>query len=199
MNFTIDLGKIWGLGSNLIRYNDKGQALSVGEVSYTKQGTPFKSPFNSGGLDSTRTSHLGTPVVSDLKLEVYDSFLSPRLSIGIDTVILEVTQTKNIVTTPVVGRPGTIKEYISDGDYQIKIRGVLVDQTGFPEAQVKTLVKILKEPKMVKPISDYLRLFDIENLVVMGYSFFQKEGLKNAQFFEIDCLSDLPENLIIDA
>lgn len=199
MPFTIDLGKIY-FGRSLIRYNGSQPTLEQPNITYPKQPSPAtpNTFLNSGSPDSQRTSYLGTPVISDLTLEVYDNILNPTERFNIETVIIEVSQTKNIITTPIVGRNGTIKEYVADGDYQITIRGAVVEQYGFyPEKQVRELINILTAPKVIKPISDYLRLFDIHAIVVTGFTFAQREGYKNVQFFEINALSD-QDNDIVD-
>jgi len=45
-------------------------------------------------------------------------------------------------------------------------------------------------------VSDYLRIFNIYNMVVVGYSFVQQAGYQNMQMFEIAAVSDDPEELI---
>jgi hypothetical protein len=163
----------------------------------TKTSKVFK--LGTGALDSQRLSYLGTPIVSDLELSAYRPLQDPY-RFKIDAVIIEVSQTKNIVTTAVTNRSGTIKEYIADGDYDIRIRGAIVDTSGaFPEAEIRKLIQLLQLPQVITPTSDYLRLFDIHQMVVTSFSFSQREGVQNVQYFEISALSDTPEQLIIDA
>ncbi len=197
-NFNIVLDA-FGLGNvRAIRYDGKGTELTTGVGGY--QAAPQKANFslNSGAINNQRTSYLGTPVVSDLVLESFNTPLAAPDTVRFDMVLIEVSQTKNIVTTGVVGRNGTIKEYICDGDYEIKIRGAVVSQNAYPEEAVRNFIKILLVPKEIKVISDFLRLFNIYNIVITDYTFGQKEGFKNLQFFEITALSDAPENLIKD-
>jgi len=147
----------------------------------------------SGG--PARKSALGTPVFSDLKLSDGEDELT------METLLIDVSMRKNIVTTTVQGRPGTVKEYISGGDYQVRLRGSIV-RTGkleYPYAEVRTLLKLLSQPVVLEAVGEYLRLFDVYSLVVSDYNFAQNEGRQNTQTFEINCISDQPEELIEDA
>lgn len=107
----------------------------------------------------------------------------------IDTVILIVSQTKNIVTTSIQGQAGTIKEYVSDGDYVIKVSGGLFGDE-YPEEDFNTLIKILNAPIALDVKSDYLELFGIDKIVITDYNTPQEKGVQNAQYFEITALSD---------
>ncbi len=144
---------------------------------------------------SLRTSNLlGAPVKGSLTFPM-DSYFDldgnqvnfSRLEI--DTVILIVSQTKNIVTTTIQGGKGSVKEYISDGDYVIRISGGLFGDE-YPEEDFNTLLKILKAPIALEVKSDYLEYFGIDEIVVTHKSLPQERGLENAQYFEIDALSD---------
>ena len=46
----------------------------------------------------------------------------------ISTVLMQVSQEKRIVKTPIQGRDGTIKQYIGLGDYKIKCTGIIAAQ-----------------------------------------------------------------------
>lgn len=144
---------------------------------------------------SLRTSNLlGVPIKGSLTFP-FDSYFDldgrevsfSRLEI--DTVILIVSQTKNIVTTSIQGQAGTIKEYVSDGDYNIRISGGLFGDS-YPEEDFNNLLKILKAPIALNVKSDYLELFGIDKIVITDYSTPQERGLENAQYFEINALSD---------
>lgn len=153
--------------------------------------------------DAQRTSMLGTPVWSNLEIKPfrYDTIEGETIEIKngivIDTVLMSVSQSKNIVTTPIQGRNGTVKEYISDGDYQIDISGMIVSEDRkYPESEVNELVQILKSPVAINMISEFLNWFDIHDVVVESFTFPQTEGVRNAQTFTISCISDTPVELI---
>lgn len=153
--------------------------------------------LNTGADDSARLSMLGTPVFSDLWLKENDT--DPGLII--DTVLFDVNQTRNIVTTAIQGRDGTVKEYVSDGDYQITVRGFLVEAGpyDYPTAQVRELLRLCKVKAAIQVISPFLQLFQVYDAVITDYRLPQLEGFQNMQPFELTCISDVPLELIEDA
>jgi hypothetical protein len=151
-----------------------------------------------------QASMLGTPIFSNLIIEdgsyQEDGKTTPTTfkGITIDTVLFDISQTKNIVKTPIQGRNGTVKEYISDGDYDINIRGILVSKENtYPEEEVNTLITICKVPAALKVASEFMQLFSIHSLVIESYDFYQIEGNRNMQGFNLRCLSDEPVELKI--
>lgn len=152
--------------------------------------------FQTLGGDESPTSLLGTPVFCQLKL----SDINDENLITIDTVLIDISQTKNIVKTIVQGRKGTVKEYISLGDYQVTIRGAIVgkDMWKYPQSDVALLKRILEIEKEIKCISEYLQIFGIYNLAVESYRFPQREGFQNMQLFEITASQDEPIELKVE-
>ncbi|MCP4503693.1 MAG: hypothetical protein GY822_27510 [Deltaproteobacteria bacterium] len=156
------------------------------------------------------TSYLGTPVFSNLFFGEdeetggsYRSLEGEQIDwepIEINTVLFSVNQQKNIVRTPIQGRNGTVKEYISDGDFDITIRGLIVspDAETYPKEDVLKLVKILKVQDNLPIASRFLNeYFDITNIVVASYSLPENEGFQNVQAFEINAYSDEPVEISI--
>ena len=130
-----------------------------------------------------------------------------RYSLLFQEVIISVTQERNIVTTPLQGRDGTIKEYISNGDYGITLDIALTDYEGepseqadeefllpkqdYPLNQLETLRKLLTTPEAVEVESDFLYAFGIKSAVVTSFSL-QQETHSNRQSVQIQMLSDEP-------
>lgn len=139
-------------------------------------------------------SMLGTPVFADLILQ---NDKKGSLKLQMLWALVEVNMQKNIVKTAVQGRDGTVKEYVSDGDYQVTIRGGLFSpfSYAYPKDDMQTLMSLLKLNTPLTVISEYLLQFNIYELVVEDYSFAQKEGVQNVQLFEIKTVSDFPIEL----
>jgi hypothetical protein len=171
----------------------EGDGLTAPNVSYAVETADVAAHLHGGSKDSNLLSWMGTPIFADLRFERVNA--DP---LQLDTVLIDVSQTKNIVTTAVQGRNGTIKEYVSDGDYVINIKGAITtpQSSAYPTGAVRDLLTILKQPAALSIISDYLRIFDIYQIVVTDYRFSQSEGFTNVQFFEINCISDTPDYLI---
>lgn len=156
--------------------------------------------------DTDQKSYLGTPVFSNLIFEpdpatgqtgVYTDIKGIDQTfqgLRIDTVLFNVRQTKNIVKTPVQGFNGTVKEYTSDGDYEVEIAGSIVSQNPdqYPEEDVKKLLDILGIPEPLEVTSEFLAYLGITSLVVESFTINQEAGYRNIQPFTITALSDRP-------
>ena len=151
---------------------------------------------------SVKSAMLGTNVVDQLtiKLEV-DTVVGASQSdstyIKLDAVTMVVTQSKNIVKTPIQGRNGTIKEYISDGDFDITIKGVITSTLSgrSPAEDIDNLVNLMSVPNEIVLVSDFLALFKIQYVVVESYNVSQIEGYTNQVGIDIKLISDEPIEL----
>lgn len=122
-------------------------------------------------------------------------------SLNVEDVLVTVMNTKNIVKTTLQGRNGTVKEYISDGDFQIKIEGRVYGKgiNNYPQDQVQKLIGLAAVPEALKVTSAFLKLFNIENIVIESYNIDQMEGTRNVQPFIFNCVSDYPLILLKNA
>lgn len=116
----------------------------------------------------------------------------PQLDLGI--ALIDINQSKNIVMTSIQGRNGTIKEYVSDGDYVLNIKGVLVGfgQDVYPEDEVRQLRDFLNAPVSIQVSSTILNRWNITDIVVSNFTIRQEEGQRNVVPFEINALSETP-------
>lgn len=134
---------------------------------------------------------LGRTVLTDMVVKVPDEGL-----LLINDVTVNVSLQKEVVKTALVGRAGTIKEYITDGDYQLSMsvgivatdeNGEIIDQ--YPERAIAQLREILERPEALEVSSAFLDLFGITHMVVTGFSAKQMTH-SNRQVIEITALSD---------
>lgn len=143
-------------------------------------------------METVGVSVLGTPVYDNLTIDTDGE------NLRIDTVLITVSQTKNIVKTAIQGLAGTVKEYISDGDYIIKINGIIAGEgLEYPTDDVNTLIEILKRAEKVRVTSKFLQLFGIDDIVIESYEMKQDEFI-NMQSFEITAVSDKPIELLLN-
>ena len=119
----------------------------------------------------------------------------------IQLVLVTVGNVKNIVKTTLQGRNGTVKEYISDGDYAIKIEGKIFGNgpNNYPQDDVQALQKICLAPQSINIINSHLNMFNIEDIVIESYNIDQQEGMRNCQPFVLNCVSDTPLILLKNA
>lgn len=112
----------------------------------------------------------------------------------LDNCIIEVTQEKNIIKTEVINFPGTVKEYISDSDYKIVIRGFVATKHPdlYPITSTQLLQSYLEAPISLTIANSFLNdIFKINDIVVESYTMNQQQGMRNVQYFQINCVSDV--------
>jgi hypothetical protein len=144
-----------------------------------------------------KTSELGTPVYSNLVIasgnytDIYGNVINYP-SIEVDTVLFNINSSRTIIKTPIQGLDGTVKEYISDGDSIINIKGIIQGANGvYPFDEVDALISICNAKCALTIVSDYLAALGITNIVIESYSLPQDMGSQSQQVFELNCLSDV--------
>lgn len=186
--------------------------LSAGIVPVTDRLLPryFVTPEPSD--ETSYKSYFGTPVYSPLEfLKTSGTSLDNSRGVGeangnsqvilrVDTVLMTVNQTRNIVKTPIAGRNGTVKEYISDGDFLIDIQGAIVSPflNVFPKEEVSLFIELMGLPKSIPVACEFLQLFGIDSIAVDVWDIAQKLGSRNEVPFRITALSDLAEEIILN-
>ncbi len=186
------------------KYIVKGIATKVLSTEIYRAGVEAAN-LRGGGVERDKPlykSKLGTGVMADITFPAFDytiddvTFSVPEVKLY--TMLLVVDSGKNIVKTPIQGLNGTIKEYISDADDSVTMKGKIVGRNGVhPFEEVKALHKLLKAPVAVKVISKWLQNLDIDTLVVESFNVPQEEGRYSYQSFEITFSTDFPIELNI--
>lgn len=181
-----------------------GRQLQQGEdADYNpeikKTGTPdMHNNFAVGDLltpgarGKQPVSKLGTPVFADVIL--FRDGEDETTGVQLVWVLCTVDQPKNIAKTQILGKDGSDKEYMSEGDYNVTLRGAIsrTFESNYPREEMERLIQLLKEKKSLNVTSKYLMQFGIYMLAVEGYTFSQEAGKQNLQRFEIRCSSDRP-------
>lgn len=151
------------------------------------QDREYFTRINAG--EKAATSLLGTPVFAEVELKENKA---GGLSVNLQWVIVTIDMQKNIVKTVIQGRNGSVKEYISDGDYNVLIQGGIFSEnpSKFPVDETQVLLSLCKLPESLKFNSSYISMFDIDELVVESFNFRQESGFQNIHLFELRCISD---------
>lgn len=111
-----------------------------------------------------------------------------------------VSRQNTIVSTPLVGRTGSVKEYVQAEDWKVDI-SVSIDgeQREYPSQKVQEILRFFEGsenfPYTVQ--SDYLELFNINQLVVESKNL-QQTTHASRQEFSLSCVSDTPYEMIAD-
>jgi hypothetical protein len=143
----------------------------------------------------TATTYLGTPVFSSFVFsEVQEEGLT---ELDLQTVLISVDKTKNVIETPVQNRAGSVKEYISDGDYRINLSGALVskERTVAPVEDAELLDRFCSLGQALEVGSTFLQIFDVLSVVVLDYTISERRGTRNTYDFKINMVSDNPIEL----
>ncbi len=186
----------WGKHLLQPKFFIPGKPLESNSSQFPTANTPEDSVrMNSASEDCELTSMFGTPVWADVIIK--DNVVNGR-QLQLLWVLVTVSMRKHIVETIVQGRPGTVKEYVCDGDYEITMEGGLFDQNPnrYPVEDMNTLVYLMKLAEALPVTSEYLQMFGIHNVVVVGFDFRQQPGSQNVQLFSIKALSDEPIELV---
>lgn len=143
------------------------------------------------------SKQFNTPVFSDITFSG-GSYIDENNNqitfdgLTIQLALISVINQKNIIETTLQGRSGTVKEYISDGDYQVKIVGKIYGPgaNSYPQDDVQRLIKICEAPQAITVTSAFLKMFNVSSVVIRSRTIDQQEAIRNYQEFELYCLSD---------
>lgn len=120
----------------------------------------------------------------------------------INDATVNISREKRITRTSLAGLDGTIKEYISNGDYDIDITVgiVAVDASGaitdeYPEEGIKKIKAFLDRNEAIEVWSKFFELFGISRMVVTRFSLVQ-ETESNRQTINIHALSDTDYTIV---
>ena len=184
-------GRVNVVPYRLPKENELGQARNPNVPENDQFGQQLAPDFEGTGL-------LGLPVFSQV------NFLAPAgwVQLHLNDPIVEISRAKKIVTTEIEGRNGTVKEFISSGDYAVSIKGILAsdpmkgtEARRYPTAQVQALKELIDLPQALPVTGRLFKLFGIHNLVIMDHAWPAVPGYTNLQAFELRCLSDSPIEL----
>lgn len=147
-------------------------------------GNGFPKNYTKIGI-SDATSYIGVPFFMDVVIDGHRLQNEPKITI---------LKQKTIVSTAIVGSQslGTVKEFISAGDYKITIEGVITDpkKKSYPQSEVESLVKVVKKREAVEFGNQIAELLGIYAVVVKGYGFGKDTGKSYSQSYKIDLISD---------
>lgn len=158
----------------------------------------------------TRTSWMGTPIVMPLaflggkniksfddKGEIiaasYDRFDLPGAT------LIDFAREKKIIETQLSTGYGTVKELYAFGDWDIRIRGLCLNEPGVRSAQAQKKA-LLEFERVAESIRVAGQVFDdtlVFNIVIKRLVLREVEGQPNTIPYELECVSDEPIELTL--
>lgn len=181
-------------------FNIKGVRFAIPTVAgNAEQPSDFTGLQTLSKPQAKALSFLGTPIYEQITFQIPESAGSFRAYTLPDWPLIDVSAAKNIIKTPLKGRNGTVKEYINIDDYQVTIRGILInyDSEAYPEDLVNELHQLFVINAEMQVITPLLNLLDVHNLVITDLKLPEVEGYNNIQPYIIQAISDEPVELII--
>lgn len=175
-------------------YNFKSAQVNSDKPAWANRGEEFPtSNLTMPIAYQTRDSDywLGRYALTDITFETPQG---EQLVINDATV--SISKPKIIKKTVLVGLKGSIKEYITDGDYEIKLsvgivavnaKGEIVDE--YPEDGLRKVREVLDINEALKVSSLFFDIHDIHKLVVTNFAEKQMT-YSNRQVIEITAISD---------
>jgi hypothetical protein len=142
--------------------------------------------------DSIGNSVLGTAVFETLAFRINDELIEFE-----DAPLIDVTLSKHIIKSKIANRNGTVKEWIAEGDYMVRVRGLMANHDGedLPYDKIERLHKVVKLNEAIKVESTLLNRMGIFNLVITKAFYPANEQLSNIQPYVLECISDEPIEL----
>jgi hypothetical protein len=150
------------------------------------------------GVQYRAINSMGSEVFMPVWLSEHDRNATEYL---LPNTVMSITSRKNIVTTPLVNRDGSVKEEISLGDWEIQIRGVLIGRyNNYPEAEKQIMVEWYKRRKAfnIQNVRTAICLDKNEKVVITELKFPEIRGFENTQPYEMRLLSDLEFSLYVE-
>ena len=116
----------------------------------------------------------------------------------LDSAILTLSRTKNIVKTIVQGRDTSVKEFINNGDWLIEVSGILCEKTWkYPINKTKEFNRWMEKNQALKVNHEILTELGIYQIVIDDYSL-PKTPHINCQPYRFTASSDTPLPLLVD-
>ncbi len=142
-------------------------------------------------------SNLGTPVYDQIifpsgKYTDSEGFEVEYPSVKLDNCLVTVQLQRNIALTNIVGRKGTVKEFISNGDYEITFTGRITAPWQFqPKDAISELNLLFLVEQEISVNSIYLNeIFAITDIVIIGKpTITQVEGSRNTVDYTFQAIS----------
>lgn len=128
-------------------------------------------------------------------------FMYKGKEVEIDCALVSVTDRKNIIETPLVGRKGSVKELINLSDYQISITGALIGNNGeWPEEKLEKINELynINEAIELKCALTDVFLEENDRVVIQELNIPGMNQTEHVQVVEIRCVTDRAFELIIN-
>jgi hypothetical protein len=183
---------VYAAGVGILRAREATRGGPDKQIYLGKTGTPNQPD------EPIASSVLGTPVFDNLIIQAgkyTDSVLGAQsyVALRLDSAIITLSQTDNVVLTSIAGRDGEVIEYVSKMSFRINVKaGIFGTGNQRPKSDIETLAVILKSNDVLKVQSGFLSEWNISELVILNKNIPQIPGGYNYQIFEFNAIENVP-------
>lgn len=142
----------------------------------------------------TSSNLSGMPLFMPLKFQSTDGL--PELLL--ESAVVEVNRTKNIISTVIQGRDTSVDEFINNGDWNISVSGMLCEnEASYPLEQLKAFQRYMELNKSIKIEHEAMNALGIFEIVVLSEQPIAKTPHINIQTYSFTAKATKPLPLII--
>jgi|GEM_PF-1804103 len=135
------------------------------------------------------------PIFLPLVLESIESTSNDLL---LESAIVELSRTKNIISTQVQGRDTSVDEFINNGEHQITVSGFLASKEGgYPQSKYTELRKFLDYKQPIQVVHKVLNITSIYEIVILDENI-PRTQFTNIQPYSFTAKKSEPIELIIE-
>ena len=135
---------------------------------------------------------LGLPIFQAVTLT--DPQEATGAQLYLNDCLVDINLPRQVVKTPRVGADGTVKEFVSNGDYQISIKGLFINGANpdqLPERQLRNAIRWFRKGRALGVTGKIFDIFGIHNIVIEDVRFPQIPTFIGMRPFELSCVSDI--------
>jgi hypothetical protein len=135
--------------ADLYRYQFGGKPYVIGEQQKSAEPSPFV--INGENIELSQVSgsaltaeYLGKEIWLPIKFTGLDAAVFGASELLLPYAVIKISSSKTIIRTPMAERRGSVKEYFSAEDFQITIKGFVIDEAQriWPEKELLILKKL---------------------------------------------------------
>lgn len=202
MNYNILNVNLSTLGQNLgLNYNQLIKYRHENPVKYNEALDLSDTVWSDKGIGYKKGQVFGLPILNRYAILSYvDPASGTKTELLLETIIISVERSHNIVKNSVVGVEGTLKEYVSAGDYIIDMTGSLIgaNAANYDDESIEKFQFLMNTKEEIQVVCSFLNdYFKVSDIVIENYKLMQSPDFTNIVFFTISASSDLTENKII--
>lgn len=119
-------------------------------------------------------------------------------SLLLESAVLELSRTKNIISTVIQGRDTTVDEWINNGDWQMSVSGIIcANEARYPLESVLEFEKFMDLNKSIKVEHEIMNALGIYEIVILSEKLSRTPSI-NLQTYSFTAKATKPLPLIIE-